>query len=148
MFSCLDKTSLINNSQFGFQKSISLCDALINYIDYLNINYKLFISTISIDLKKAFDIINHEMLLNKLYIYGFRGITLSLLKIYLTNWYQYVSYNNINSKIHPIKCGVPQGSVLGTVVFLMYINDLPNITNKCNFTLIVRKNSKEFTFNN
>ena len=135
MFSFLDTNSLINNSQFGFQKSVSTCDALINYIDYLNINYKLFISTISIDLKKAFDTINHEILLNKLYIYGFRGITLSLLKSYLTNRYQYVSYNNTNSKILPIKCGVPQGSVLGPVLFLMYINDLPNITNKCNFTL-------------
>ena len=69
MFSFLDKNSFINNSQFGFQKSISTCDALINYIDYLNINYKLFIYTISIDLKKAFDTINHDILVNKLYIY-------------------------------------------------------------------------------
>ena len=69
MFSFLDKNSLINNSQFGFQKSISTCDALITYIDYLNINYILFISTISIDLKKAFDTINHDILLNKLYIW-------------------------------------------------------------------------------
>ena len=76
MFSFLDKNSLINNSQFGFQKSISICDALINYIDYLNINYKLFISTISIDLKKAFDTINHEILLNKLYIYMVSEVSL------------------------------------------------------------------------
>ena len=60
MFSFLDKKSLINNSQFGFQKSISTCDVLINYIDYLNINYKLFVSKISIYLKKAFDTINHN----------------------------------------------------------------------------------------
>ena len=64
MFLFLDKNSLINNSQFGFQKSISTCDALINYIDYLNISYKLFISTISIDLKKAFDTIKHDILLS------------------------------------------------------------------------------------
>ena len=68
MFSFLDNNSLINNSQFGFQKSISTC-ALINYIDYLNINYKLLISTISIDLKKAFDTINHDISLKKLYIW-------------------------------------------------------------------------------
>ena len=78
MFSFLDKNSLINNSQFGFQKSISICDALINYIDYLNINYKLFISTISIDLKKAFDTINHDILLNKLYIYIYMVSEVSL----------------------------------------------------------------------
>ena len=53
----------------------------------------------------------------------------------MTNRYQYVSYNNTNSKILPIKCGVPQVSVLGLVLFLMYIHDLPNITNKSNFTL-------------
>ena len=69
MFSFLDKNSFMNNSELGFQKSISTCDDLINYIDYLNIYYKLFISTISIDLKKAFDTINHEILVNKLYIY-------------------------------------------------------------------------------
>ena len=73
MFSFLVKNSLINNSQFEFQKSISTCDALINYIDYLNINYKLFISTISIDLKKAFDTVNHDILLNKLYICSLAG---------------------------------------------------------------------------
>ena len=80
-----------------------------------------------IDLKKAFDTINHGILLNKLYIYiyiyGFRGITLSLLKIYLTNRYQYVRYNNANSKILPI------------LFILMYINVLSNITNKVNVTL-------------
>ena len=114
----------------------------------MNINYKLYISTISIDLKKAFDTINHEILLNKLYIYGFRGITLSLLKSYLTNRYQYVSYNNTNSKILPIKCGVPQGSVLGPVLFLMYINDLPNLTNKCNFTLFADDTTLTFKSHN
>ena len=68
----------------------------------------------------------------ELTVYGFRGIILTLLKSYLKNRYQYVSYNNTNSKILPIKCGVPQGSVLGPVLF---VYDLPNITNKFNFTL-------------
>ena len=81
MFSFVDINSLINNSQFGFQKSISTCDDLINYIDYLNINHTLFISTISIDLKKAFETINHDILLNKLYIYIY-------IYIYINIWFQ------------------------------------------------------------
>ena len=73
---------------------------------------------------------------------------MSLLKSYLTNRYQYVSYNNTNSKILTIKCGVPQCSVLGSVLFLMYINDLPNITNKCNFTLLADDTTLTFKSHN
>ena len=73
---------------------------------------------------------------------------MSLLKSYLTNRYQYVSYNNTNSKILPIKCCVPQGSVLGPVLFAMYINDLPNITNKCNFTLFSDDTTFKFKYHN
>ena len=66
----------------------------------------------------------------------------------MTNRYQYVSYNNTNSKILPIKCGVPEGSVLGPVLFLMYINDLPNITNKRNFTLFADDTALTFKSHN
>ena len=73
---------------------------------------------------------------------------MSLLKSYLANRYQYVSYNNTNFKILPIKYGVPQGSVLGPVLFLMYINNVPNITNKCNFTLFADNTTLTFKSHN
>ena len=79
-----------------------------------------------LDIKKAFDAVSHEKLIEKLDHYGIRGIANSMLSSYLDNRKQYVSFNNINSSTENIKCGVPQGSILGPLVFLIYINDLPN----------------------
>ena len=84
---------------------------------------------IYIDLRKAFDIINHSILLSKLE-HGVRGIFLTWFRSYLTGKKQYVFYNGESSNLKVISCGVPQGSVLGSLCFLLYINDLPNISLK------------------
>ena len=82
-----------------------------------------------IDLNKAFDTVDHEILLKKLQMYGFRGLLLQLIRSYLTNRLQHTFVNGTKSNLSKVKCGVQQGSTLGPLLFLIYVNDLPNVSN-------------------
>ena len=99
-------------------------------IDNKKYGYGIFI-----DLSKAFDTVNHEILLKKLEHYGIRGVALDWFNSYLSNRKQYVYLNGESSQLENITCGVPQGSVLGHLLFLIYINDLPNISEVLQFYL-------------
>ena len=96
---------------------------------YQNLDRNNFVIGVFLDLKKAFDTIDHKILLQKLQYYGFRGITNQWFQSYLKNRQQYVFVNGAKSSTDVIEVGVPQGSVLGPILFYLYVNDMHQATN-------------------
>ena len=133
----LDINNIITDSQFGFRKNHSPYMALLEM--YNNITAALdtgkFSIGIYIDLSKAFDTLNHDILCQKLSHYGIRGMALDWIRSYLYLRKQCVYINSITSSLMTIDCGVPQGSILGPLLFIIYINDIVKSSTILSFSL-------------
>ena len=129
LFKFLDRLSILYKHQFGFRKNHSTHMALLSLIDRLTnaVEDGEYVIGIFLDFSKAFDTVDHHIFLEKLYHYGIRGCAHYWFTSYLSNRKQFVTYNGTQSEQQTIKCGVPQGSILGPLLFLVYINDLPHI---------------------
>ena len=124
--SYLENKQIISNRQYGFRSGVSTQEACIDLISELlgAFTHKKFALCLFIDFRKAFDSINHTILLSKLEKYGIRGNPLKLLQSYLTNRKQYVAINNEQSSLLTLSSGIPQGSTLGPILFNIFINDI------------------------
>ena len=150
LISFFSKHEILYENQFGFQSNMSTDYAVNQVLNHIikTLEKNEIGICIFLDFAKAFDTVNHEILLDKLEHYGIRGIALNWIRNYLTNRMQCTEIGDTQSELELIKCGVPQGSVLGPLLFLIYINDIVESSKLFNFTLFADDTSLYYSCKN
>lgn len=133
----LTNLNVLCNNQYGFSESHSTSIALIDLHDKISTAFDRgeFVVGIFLDLSKTFDTVDHAIFLDKLKHYGIRGLALDWIKSYFSNRLQYVEFNGHLSSRVKISCGIPRGSILGSLFFLLCINDINNVSTVLNLII-------------
>ena len=133
----LNSCQVFSNSQFGFREKHTTSNAVLCLLDKISSALDKHLHTVGIflDYSKAFDPVNHNILLHKLSYYGVRGPTLEWFRSYLSNRQQFVQLGEICSDILPVTCGVPQGFLFDPLLFILYVNDFPKSSETFSFLL-------------
>jgi len=131
----LSINEILSPNQFGFRNNSSTSDAVVEFLDRATgvLDQKSSMIAVFLDFSKAFDTVKHDILIDKLYVLGVRGLILEWFKTYLVGRKQYVCVNGCDSSLLSVQTGVPQGSVLGPILFLIYINDMSRSSDRLQF---------------
>ena len=130
LYKFLVENNILYQKQFGFQNAHSTEPAILQLVNQITEAFSQgkYTLGISLDFSKAFDTVNHNILLEKLKAYGIQSENLKWFRSYLSNRKQFILYDDFKTEMKIVKCGVPQGSILGPLLFLIFVNDLNNST--------------------